>query len=68
MAVNGHSFNNHNASIECSIQSHKFKDMFTTCRYFFGKFTDQIEVNELLAQNAISNRLLVKDLKTFEFE
>ena len=34
MAVSGQTFDNYNASIECSIQSHEFKVMFTTYRSF----------------------------------
>ena len=33
-AVSGQTFDNYNASIECSIQSHEFKVVFTTCRSF----------------------------------
>ena len=34
MAVSDQTFDNYNASIECSIQSHEFKVVFTTCRSF----------------------------------
>ena len=36
MVVSGQTFDNYNDSIECSIQSHKFKVVLTACR-FFGK-------------------------------
>ena len=35
MFVSGQTFENYNAFIECSIQSHKFKVVFTTCGSFW---------------------------------
>ena len=35
MAISGQTFGNYNASIGCSIQSHKFKVVFTTYRSFW---------------------------------
>ena len=35
MAVSGQTFDNYNASIKCSIQSHEFKVVFTTCGSFW---------------------------------
>ena len=34
MAASGQILGNYNASIECNIQFHEFKEVFTTCRYF----------------------------------
>ena len=35
-AVSYQVFDNYNASTECSFQSHEFKEVFTTCTYFWA--------------------------------
>ena len=36
MAISGQIFDNYNAIVDCSIQSHKFKECFRTFRSFVG--------------------------------
>ena len=71
MVVSGYIFDNCNASIESSIPYDKFKEMFTSYRYFWAnlqaryKLTDYWLKTSPHGVNWYINRLLVKGLQTF---
>ena len=48
MAASGQTFDNYNASIECSIQSHEFKAVFMTCRSFWTNLQTKYKLTHYL--------------------
>ena len=50
MFVSGQTFENYNTSIECSIQSHEFKLVFTTFRSFWTNLQTKYKLTNYLFQ------------------
>ena len=71
MVLSGHIFDNYNANTECSIISHEFKEVFTSCRYFEANLQTRYKLTDYWLKtsphgvNWYINRLLVRNLETF---